>query len=395
MIAQADVGEGAAHHHFVVAAARAVGIEVLGLDAVRDQIFSGGAIRLNRAGGRDVVGGDAVAQHGERAHAVQIAEGDGLQRHVFEIRRMLDVGGFFVPGVEIAFGDRQRAPVLVAGENVGIFLAEHFAGDGSAHGCFDFLGRGPDIAEIDGLAGFVVAERFVDDVEIHASGKRVGDDQRRRGEIIRAAERIDAAFEIAIAAEHRDGDEIIVLDGFADRFGERAAVADAGGAAVADEIEAERIEIGPQAGFFDVIGDDFGAGREAGFHPGLGLQAALDGFFGEQAGAEHQRRIRSVGAAGDGGDDDRAVGEIELVAIVLHADVLGGVGERFFEGCFGLRERHAILRALGAGHGGDDGREIEFEAVGENRVGRLVGAEQALLLGVGLDEADLLFVRAR
>ena len=77
--------------------------------------------------------------------------------------------------------------------------------------------------------------------KIHAAGERVGDDERRRGEIIRAAERIDAAFEIAIAAEDGDGDEIIVLDGFADGVGERAAVADAGGAAVADEIEAQLI----------------------------------------------------------------------------------------------------------------------------------------------------------
>ena len=34
LVAQADVGEGAAHHDFVVAAARAVGVEVGGLDAV-------------------------------------------------------------------------------------------------------------------------------------------------------------------------------------------------------------------------------------------------------------------------------------------------------------------------------------------------------------------------
>ena len=42
LIAQANIGERAAHHHFVIAATRAIGIEILRLDAVRDQIFSGG-----------------------------------------------------------------------------------------------------------------------------------------------------------------------------------------------------------------------------------------------------------------------------------------------------------------------------------------------------------------
>ena len=74
LIAQANVRERAAHHHFVIAAARAVGVEILRLNAVRDQIFSGGAIGGNRAGGRNVVGGDAVAEDGERAQAVQIGE---------------------------------------------------------------------------------------------------------------------------------------------------------------------------------------------------------------------------------------------------------------------------------------------------------------------------------
>ena len=40
LVAQADVGERAAHHHLVVAAARAVGVEVARLDAVRDQVLA-------------------------------------------------------------------------------------------------------------------------------------------------------------------------------------------------------------------------------------------------------------------------------------------------------------------------------------------------------------------
>ena len=66
---QADVGEGAAHHDLVVAAPRAVGVEVRRLDAVRDQVLAGRAVGLDGAGGRDVIGGDAVAQHGQHPRA--------------------------------------------------------------------------------------------------------------------------------------------------------------------------------------------------------------------------------------------------------------------------------------------------------------------------------------
>ena len=64
-IAQADVGEGPAHHDFVVAAAAAVAVEVGGGDAVSGEILPGRAVLLDGASGGDVVGGDGVAEDGE------------------------------------------------------------------------------------------------------------------------------------------------------------------------------------------------------------------------------------------------------------------------------------------------------------------------------------------
>ena len=49
LVPDADIGEGAAHHHFVIAAARAVGIEIRELHAVLQQIFAGGTVLLDRA----------------------------------------------------------------------------------------------------------------------------------------------------------------------------------------------------------------------------------------------------------------------------------------------------------------------------------------------------------
>src|SRR4029077_10696612 len=124
----------------------------------------------------------------------------------------------------------------VAFINFAVLLRVHAGGNGGAHGGFDFLRRGPNVAEENGLAGFIVAERFGSEIEIHASSERVRDYERWRGEIICAHERMDASFEIAIPAEDGDGDKIIFLDGRADGIGYRAAVADASGAAIADEM---------------------------------------------------------------------------------------------------------------------------------------------------------------
>ena len=49
-VAQPDVRERPAHHHLVVAAPRAVGVEVARLDAVLDQVLARGRVLLDRAG---------------------------------------------------------------------------------------------------------------------------------------------------------------------------------------------------------------------------------------------------------------------------------------------------------------------------------------------------------
>ncbi len=170
--------------------------------------------------------------------------------------------------------------------------------------------RGPDVLEVDGLAGLIFAERIGVEVVADVAGERVGDDQRRGHQIIGAHVDVDAALEVAIAAEHADGDEAVLVDGFGNVGGQRAGVADAGGAAVADDVEAQLFEIGQQAGLLVVVGDDARAGRERGLDPRRNGEAFFDGLLGEQAGGDHHGGVRGVGAAGDGGDDDRAVIEI-------------------------------------------------------------------------------------
>ena len=64
-----DVGKGAAHHDFMVAAPAAIAVEIFFLDAEGEEIFAGRRVGFECAGRRDVVGGDRIAKRGKRAHA--------------------------------------------------------------------------------------------------------------------------------------------------------------------------------------------------------------------------------------------------------------------------------------------------------------------------------------
>ena len=111
--------------------------------------------------------------------------------------------------------------------------------DRGADGALDLLVGRPDVAQVDGLAVLVVAERLVVQVGVDAAGERVGDHQHRRRQKVHAHQRVDAPLEVAVARQHRGDDQIALGHGLGDRLRQRARVADAGGAAVADEVEAE------------------------------------------------------------------------------------------------------------------------------------------------------------
>ena len=74
---------------------------------------------------------------------------------------------------------------------------------------------------------------------------------------------MDARLEVAVAGEHGGADEIVARRSASLNLGrEVAGVADAGGAAIGGDAEAELFEIRQQAGLGQVVGDDARAGRE-------------------------------------------------------------------------------------------------------------------------------------
>src|SRR5690606_26736659 len=70
LVLDADVGKGAAHHHLVIAAAGAVLVEVLRLHAALGEVDAGRHALPDATGGRDMVGGDLVAEDREHARGL-------------------------------------------------------------------------------------------------------------------------------------------------------------------------------------------------------------------------------------------------------------------------------------------------------------------------------------
>jgi len=77
----------------VIAATRAVGVKVGRFYAVVREVFSGWAVELDGACGRDVVGGDGVAEDGENAGAGDFVTGAGCAGMPSKYGAYADVGG--------------------------------------------------------------------------------------------------------------------------------------------------------------------------------------------------------------------------------------------------------------------------------------------------------------
>src|SRR5690606_7891137 len=131
--------------------------------------------------------------------------------------------------------------------------------------------RWPDVAQVDRITILVFAKRLRGQVNLHRSCKRIGNDEWRGGEIVRLNIRRDAAFEVSVARKHRSSDQFLVVDRLGDRSRKRSGVTDTGGAAEADQVEPELIELRLQARLLEVFSNHLGARGKRCLDPRLPL----------------------------------------------------------------------------------------------------------------------------
>src|SRR5262245_14583390 len=127
----------------------------------------------------------------------------------------------------------------------------------------------------------------------------------------------------------------------------------------------------------------------------LNGQTKLDCFFGNQSRSYHDRWVAGVGATGNRGDDNRSMPDLGTVSVVFDGSSAGQsrlvqrestLGDRSLQratpGFFHRRQRHSILRPLGARQRRLDGAQIEPNRLGVLKRRRSVRSKQSLLLGV-------------
>ncbi len=220
---------------------------------------------------------------------------------------------------------------------------------------------------------------------------------------------------LRLPAQHRDHHQVVCFDLPRHFRRQRTRVPDAGGAAVAHDVEPQGVEIRRQPRAPVVLGDHARARRQRRLHPLGHAQPALHRFLRQQPGRHHHAWVRGVGAAGDGGDHDGAI---------AHAPGSGGIdrGRRHGGSAgrpafaahdlqrrlhrrrrrtlqprqrrqprrFRRRERDAVMRTLGPGQARLNPAEVEFQPVAVLGLRRVLVVEQALLLAVRLDQRNLL-----
>ena len=227
-----------------------------------EEVLAGRGIDLDRASRRDVVGGDGIEQETEHPRIDDVGKRCRMSPHADEIGRVLHVSGLFIPIVSQSSLHIDAAPVGIALEDVGVFLGEHLLAQRLANDAVDLATGWPDVLEEDLFALLVHPEGLLHEIGIHRARERIGNDQRRRGEIVGTHVGIDATFEVAVAGEHGGGDEILIVDRLGNLGRERTGIADAGGAAEADEIVAEFVEVLLQPGLVEIVGDHLRTRRQ-------------------------------------------------------------------------------------------------------------------------------------
>ena len=136
--------------------------------------------------------------------------------HAVEEGLLTHVSGILIPCKQLAFRHIKALPAMIAIEYGSVILEEHLTADGTVdHGCDLFVGR-PDVLEIYVVAGCILAEWLGLKIEVHGTGERVGNDQRRRCQIVHLDIRADAAFEVTVARQYGSDGQVVGIDGFGD-----------------------------------------------------------------------------------------------------------------------------------------------------------------------------------
>jgi len=116
--------------------------------------------------------------------------------------RVVDVGGCVIPRVELTLGSVEVLPHLAALQDVAVSFFEHIGIDDALSDSTDFITGWPDVSQENIVALLVLAERLSLEIEVDRSSKSIGNDERRRSEVVGAGVWVDTALKVTVSREH-------------------------------------------------------------------------------------------------------------------------------------------------------------------------------------------------
>ncbi len=190
-----------------------------------------------------MVGRHGIAHEHQHARVVNLLQRLRRGGQVNEEGWLLDIGGVVTPAIDLAVRHRDGVPRLVAVVDVGVLLGVHIRLECSGNRVRNFLLCRPKIPQVDRFAMRIDRQWLVYQIDVDTARDSIRHHQRWRRKVVRAHVGVDAAFKVAVTAQHGGGNQLVLIDHTGHGCGQRSAVADAGRAAIAHHVEAEFLQV--------------------------------------------------------------------------------------------------------------------------------------------------------
>mmetsp|Transcript_414 Transcript_414/g.472 ORF Transcript_414/g.472 Transcript_414/m.472 type:complete len:317 (-) Transcript_414:86-1036(-) len=241
---KSDVGEGSTSHNFVISSSGTISIVILRFDTTAFQITSSRRILGDLTSGTNVISCDRVTQVQQSMSTFQILDGFGSFFGLLEERRIVNIGGALLPLVQFTSGSFQSVPSLGTLGDLAINFGKHFRSDDSTGDSGDFFSGRPDIAQEDRVTGGVVTQGLGFEIDVNSSSQGVGDNQRRRGQVVGPGERMNSTFEVSVSGQNSGRNQIGFGQSGGNFFIEITTVSNAGHATITGNGETELVQMG-------------------------------------------------------------------------------------------------------------------------------------------------------
>ena len=133
----------------------------------------------------------------------------------------------------------------------------------------------------------VLAKSLSLKVEVHRASEGIGDNKRRRGEVVGTGVRMHTTLEVSVARQDGSSNHVVVDDAVLNSIGDLTRVTDARHASIASRGETELVKVLLQASLLVVLGHSVGAWGEGGLDVWPDRESLLESILGQKTGGKH------------------------------------------------------------------------------------------------------------